>query len=44
MEWLISLLNTELDFSKVHWGYWAFLFVACILNIVVQFLDEDDFK
>lgn len=34
----------ELDFSRVDWGYWVFLFVSGALYIAIQFVDEDDFK
>lgn len=34
----------ELDFSRVDWGYWVFIFVAGALYIAIQFVDEDDFK
>lgn len=34
----------ELDFSRVDWGYWVFLFVTSALCIATQFIDEDDFK
>ncbi|MGD6893334.1 hypothetical protein [Bacillus mobilis] len=44
MDSLISLLHAEWDFSRVHWGYWVLLFFACVLNIAIQFVDEDEFN
>ncbi len=34
----------DLDFSRVDWDYWVFLFVASALYLAIQFIDEDDFK